>query len=493
VRSDAAGLQAWQNRTVIDSPADLAPLAASALHVVAASAVTVDAVLRKRHVSAAFGWVGLAWLAPIVGSLLYVCFGINRIRRNASELRLQAAWSAAGTLIGGGAPVAAIQRPAFAGLAHVGEQVTGGPLLGGNAIQPLVDGDEAFPAMLAAIDAAERTITLLSYIFDNDAVGERFLLALKGAADRGVQVRVLIDDVGTRYTRPSMAKRLREAGIPVATFLPTRLSPRFRYANLRNHRKILVVDGRHGYTGGMNIRTGHWVGRNPPHPIRCLHFKVAGPVVADLQRTFAVDWAFTTGEHLRGDAWFPPLQPAGGVAARGVPDGPDADFDHILNVLLAAIAVATERIRIVTPYFLPDDAVLRSLQVAAMRGVAVDVVVPARSNVPVMDWAMRPQFHWLLKSGCRLYLGGPVFDHTKLLTVDGYWSMIGSTNWDARSLRLNFEYNVECYDAALASRLDALIDAKIAASRPLEIAELDAQSWAVRLRNGLARMLQPYL
>jgi cardiolipin synthase len=220
---------------------------------------------------------------------------------------------------------------------------------------------------------------------------------------------------------------------------------------------------------------------------------VAGPVVADLQRTFAVDWAFTTGEHLRGDAWFPPLPPAGGVAARGVPDGPDADFDHILNVLLAAIAVATERIRIVTPYFLPDDAVLRSLQVAAMRGVAVDVVVPARSNVPVMDWAMRPQFHWLLKSGCRLHLGGPVFDHTKLLTVDGYWSMIGSTNWDARSLRLNFEYNVECYDAALASRLDALIDAKIAASRPLELAELDGQSWAVRLRNGLARMLQPYL
>jgi cardiolipin synthase len=478
---------------VIDSAADLLPLTVSALHVVAASAVTVDAVLRKRHVSAAFGWVGLAWFAPIVGALLYVCFGINRIRRNASELRLQQAWEAAGTLIGHGAPVATIQRASFAGLAHVGEQVTGGPLLAGNSVEPLVDGDEAFPAMLAAIDAAERSVTLLTYIFDNDLAGMRFLAALRGAVERGVQVRVLIDDVGTRYTRPSMARLMRDAGVPVATFLPTRLSPRFRYANLRNHRKILVVDGRHGFTGGMNVRMGHWLEKSPVSPIRCLHFRVTGPLVADLQRTFAVDWAFTTGEHLRGDAWFPALTPVGSVAARGVADGPDADLDHILNLLLAAIAVATERIRIVTPYFLPDDAVLRSLQVAALRGVAVDIVVPARSNVPFMDWAMTPQFHWLLKSGCRLHRTGRVFDHTKLLTVDGYWSLIGSTNWDARSLRLNFEYNVECYDAALANRLDALIDAKVADSRPLELADLERLSLPLRLRNGLARMLQPYL
>jgi cardiolipin synthase len=478
---------------VLASPSDLLPLAASALHVVAASAVTVDAVLRKRHVAAAFGWVGLAWLAPIVGAFLYVCFGINRIRRNASELRLRQAWEAAGTLIGRGAPVATIQRASFAGLAHVGEQVTGGPLLAGNDVEPLVDGDEAVPAMLAAIDAAERTVTLLSYIFDNDVAGQRFLAALRDAVRRGVQVRALIDDVGTRYSRRSMAKLLREAGVPVATFLPTRLSPRFRYANLRNHRKILVVDGRLGFTGGMNLRAGHWLAHAPRSPIRCLHFRVAGPLVADLQRTFAVDWAFTTGEHLRGDAWFPTLAPVGSVAARGVPDGPDADIGHVVNLLLAAIAVATERIRIVTPYFLPDDAVLRSLQVAALRGVAVDLVVPAASNVPLMDWAMTPQFHWLLKSGCRLHLSGPVFDHTKLLTVDGYWSMIGSTNWDARSLRLNFEYNVECYDAALAGRLDALIDAKIAGSRRLESADLERLSFPVRLRNGLARMLQPYL
>jgi cardiolipin synthase len=478
---------------VIENPSALAPFAATALHVVAAGAVTVDAVLRKRHVSAVFGWVGLAWLAPIVGSFLYVCFGINRIRRNAAELRLEAAWSAAGTVVGEGSPIATITRPGFAGLALVGEQVTGSPVVAGNSIEPLLDGDRAFPAMLAAIDAAEHTISLLSYIFDNDAVGRRFLAALEAAAARGVQVRVLIDDVGTRYTRPSIVKLLRQAGIPVATFLPTRLSPRFRYANLRNHRKIMVVDGRVGFTGGMNIRAGHWLSQSPPSPIHCLHFQVGGPIVAELQRTFAVDWSFTTGEHLRGDDWFPPLSPAGGVAARGVPDGPDADLDHVLNLLLAAIAVATERIRIVTPYFLPDDAVLRSLQVAALRGVAVDIVVPAHSNIPVMDWAVVPQFHWLLQSGCRLHRSGPVFDHTKLVTVDGYWALVGSTNWDTRSLRLNFEYNLECYDAAFASRLDALIDDKIARATPVDRAELDRLPFVARLRNGLARLLQPYL
>lgn len=473
--------------------ADLAPIAVSTLHVVAAASVTVDAVLRKRHVSAVFGWVGLAWLAPVVGPILYVCFGINRIRRNASALRLEAAWEAAGTPVNSRAPVATIERPAFAGLARLGERLTGELPLAGNAITPLVDGDEAFPAMLDAIGGARRTVTLLTYIFDNDPTGHRFLEALQAACARGVEVRVLIDDVGTRYTRPSMAKLLKRAGVPVAAFLPTRLSPRFRYANLRNHRKILVVDGRVGFTGGMNVRSGHWLAQAPASPIHCLHFRVEGPVVADLQRTFAKDWAFTTGEHLHGEAWFPPLVPAGSVAARGVPDGPDADLDHVLHLLLAATAVATRRIRIVTPYFLPDDAILRSLQVAALRGVQVDVVVPARSNVPFMDWAMRPQFHWLLKSGCRVWLSGPVFDHTKLMTVDGCWSLVGSTNWDARSLRLNFEYNLECYDEALAARLDALIDAKIAGARRLEPEELARQSMPVRLRNGLARMLSPYL
>jgi cardiolipin synthase len=366
-------------------------------------------------------------------------------------------------------------------------------LLDGNRVEPLQDGDAAFPAMLASIDAARTSVTLATYIFDNDHAGRAFQDALVRARGRGVEVRVLIDDVGARYTRPTMIRVLRAAGVPVAAFLPTRIPRLFQYANLRNHRKILVVDGCVGFTGGINIRAGHWLARRPAHPVRCLHFRVNGPVVADMQRAFAIDWAFSTGERLGGERWFSPTAGCGPVAARGVPDGPDADLDNLLQIIVGALSVATRRVRIVTPYFLPDSVLLRTLQVAALRGVEVDIVLPGRSNVPLMDWAMTPQLPELIEKGCRIHLAPPPFDHTKLFVVDGTWSLIGSTNWDARSLRLNFEYNLECYDRDLAGRLDAIIDAKLANSRPLGLAELESRAFPARLRDGLARLLSPYL
>jgi cardiolipin synthase len=224
-----------------------------------------------------------------------------------------------------------------------------------------------------------------------------------------------------------------------------------------------------------------------------VHFRVDGPVVADMQEAFVTDWAFTTGEQLAGERWFAPARDCGPVVARGVPDGPDADIDNLPQLLLGALAVATRRVRVASPYFLPDDGLLRALQVAALRGVQVDILLPEHSNVPLMDWAVTPQLPWLLDAGCQVYRTPPPFDHSKLLVVDGLWSMIGSTNWDARSLRLNFEYNLECYDRTLAAQLDAIIDEKIAVSRSMTSAELDERGLLPRLRDGLARLLSPYL
>jgi len=467
-------------------------------HIVGALAVTVDAVLRKRQVSAVIGWVGLAWLAPIVGSLLYVAFGINRIQRAAVAMQREPMLGDTGefrTIQAGGEFLEALgaQHPSLPGLARLGLQTTGNPLLPGNTVALLRNGDEAYPAMLAAIDAATETITLLSYIFDHDTSGIAFLDALRAAAARGVQVRVLIDDVGARYSRPSMVARLRDAGIPVATFLPTRFPRLFRYANLRNHRKLLVVDGRIGFTGGMNIRAGHVLSGNPVSPVRCLHFRLDGPIVYELQRTFALDWAFATREALDREPWFPRLSRHGNVVARGIPDGPDADLENILELILGALAAAQSHVRIISPYFLVDEVLVRALQVTAMRGVIVDIVVPERSNLPVIDWAKAPQFVPLLEKGCRIVMSPPPFDHTKVFTVDGQWSLIGSTNWDARSLLLNFEFNVECYDAALTRQLDALIDDRIAEGRALSAAELRARSLPVRFRDGVARLGLPYL
>lgn len=366
-------------------------------------------------------------------------FGINRIHRSARALELKRDSSACfapdcAQPITVTAQSLAERHPHLTGLARLGERTTGNPMLDGQPIVPLLDGDAAFPAMLAAIDAARASVTLVSYIFDNDAAGEAFLDALVRARTRGIETRVLIDDVGARYTKPTMVRRLRDAGVPVAAFLPTRVPRLYQYANLRMHRKILVVDGRVGFTGGMmNIRVGHWFVREPVHPVRCVHFRVDGPVVADMQCAFVDDWVFATGERLEGERWFAPAGRHGPVAARGVPDGPDGDIDNILQILLGAPSVATQRARIVTPYFLPDSEVLRALHVAALRGVEVEIVLPARSNVPLMDWAMVPQLSELIEKGCRIYLARPPFDHSKLFVVDGAWSLIGSTNWDARS------------------------------------------------------------
>jgi len=477
---------------------EFGPVLISIVYVAGATWVTVDAVLRKRHVPAIVGWIGLAWLAPVIGALAYYLLGINRIRRSASALARKAVTGPSAMLPGGDpdpARNAALEamHTGFEGLARLGGKVTGRSLLEGNRIEPLRDGDEAFPAMLAAIESAARSVTIVSYIFDNDFAGQAFRDALVRARDRGVEVRVLIDDVGSRYTKPTMVSELRAAGVPAAAFLPTRVPRLFKYANLRNHRKIMVVDGRIGFTGGMNIRAGHWLARSPEAPVRCVHFRVDGPVVADLQDIFAADWAFTTGERLAGERWFAAPGVCGPVTTRGVPDGPDGDLDNIPHLILGALSVATQRARIVTPYFLPEDGLLRALQVAAMRGVAVDIVLPERSNVPLMDWAVTPQLPWLLEAGCRVYRSSAPFDHSKLFVVDGAWSLIGSTNWDARSLRLNFEYNLECYDRELAARLDAIIDAKIAAARPEDRARLEGRALPARLRDGLTRLLSPYL
>ncbi len=469
----------------------------SLIHVGAAIAVTIDAVLRKRHVPAIIGWVGLAWLAPIIGSLIYLWFGINRIHRAANALNLDAARS---ELAGRGLAAAASsglvvsRHPAMQGLNRLSGRVTGNALYAGNCVTPLIGGENAYPAMLDAIAGATRSISLCSYIFDSDRTGEQFLQALVDARQRGVEVRVLIDGVGARYSRPSMIRRLRRAGINAAAFLPTRLPRLLRYTNLRNHRKIMVVDGRTGFTGGMNIREGHDLARASASPVQCIHFRLDGPVVADLQRTFAVDWLFTSGEALEGATWFNErLEVSGNVLARGIPDGPDRDLDNMLQILLGALSAANHSVFIVTPYFLPDSELHRILQVTAMRGVEVHILLPEKSNLPLIDWAMTPQFSYLLEAGCHIHLTPAPFDHSKLMVVDNEWSLIGSTNWDTRSLRLNFEFNVECYDHQLANLLHQHIAEKMQRGRQLTLDELYNRRFGSRLRDGLVRLLSPYL
>jgi cardiolipin synthase len=243
----------------------------------------------------------------------------------------------------------------------------------------------------------------------------------------------------------------------------------------------------------MNIRVGNCLQRHPRGPVQDIQFRVRGPVVTQMQEVFADDWLFTTGETLRGDTWFPKPEAAGQVLARSVPDGPDEDFEKLRWTLLGALSIARHSVRIVTPYFLPDPAVVSALNLAAMRGVQVDIVLPARSNLPFVGWASRSMWWQVLEHGCRIWLTQPPFDHSKLMIVDGCWVLLGSANWDPRSLRLNFEYNLECYDLELARRMEQLFETKRKPAYLVTLQEMDDRPLPVRLRDGIARLWTPYL
>jgi len=459
---------------------------------------TAHVVLYKRDSRAAISWVGLVWLVPLGGAVLYFIFGVNRIRHKAAHLRrnleryhAQAPQSEC--------PPDAVQHhlPDYAEhlgmLARVVEGVVQRPLLTGNRIDLLVNGDEVYPAMLEAIHQARHSISLVTYIYDRDEVGTSIAVALGEAARRGVHVRVLVDAMGILYSFPSIVRTLRREGVRVARFLPS-LSPwHLMSLNMRTHRKILVTDGRVGFTGGMNIRLGHCIQRQPACPVQDIHFRLQGPVVSQLQEVFADDWLFTTGEALRGDSWFPTTVRAGVVLARGVTDGPDENFEKLLWTLLGALSIARHSVRIMTPYFLPDPALVSVLNLAAMRGVQVDILLPSRVNLPFILPASRAMWSQLLQHGCRIWLTPPPFDHSKLMLLDGCWVLLGSANWDPRSLRLNFEFNVECYDVALCRRLEQWFEEKRNAAHPVTLEEVDGRSLPARLRDGTARLLTPYL
>jgi cardiolipin synthase len=461
-------------------------------------AAAIHAVLHKRDSRAAIGWMGVILLTPLVGAILYYLFGINRIQRRAKLLRGGEDYyelpptphTVSDTMFCEKLDVAAARFKPLVSLVGV---LAEHPLVYGNRVEPLLGGDDAFPAMLAAIDAAQRSISLESYIFDNDRAGRQFAEALGRAVKRGVEVRVLIDSVGSRYTFPSIVPHLRRLNVPAARFMRTYVPTSLAYTNLRSHRKILVADGRVGFTGGLNIREGAILKLEPRAPLHDTHFRFEGPVVAHLQKVFAEDWVFTTGEILQGDHWFPPLDANGDVFARGIPNGPDEDFGEMRTTLIGALTCAHERVVIMTPYFLPDDALAEALNVAALRGVQVDIILPQANNLTLVKWASTAMLFQVLERGCRVWLSAPPFDHTKLMLVDDAWTLLGSANWDPRSLRLNFEFNVECYDRALAGELNKLVARRLEGARAVTLADVDGRAFLVRIRDGVARLFSPYL
>lgn len=459
----------------------------------------LHALLNKRNIRAAIGWIGLIWFAPLIGVILYFIFGINRIKRKAKNV-LDDSFDLSPPV-----PAHSVElqkadthfpepHDHLCSLAHLTENVTKLPLLSGNSVEPLLNGDETFKTMLETIEEARNSITVCTYIFTGTGIGHKFIEKLINAHNRGVEIRVLIDDVGARYSNPSATQELRNHGISVNRFMQTWYPWKFRYVNLRNHRKIMVVDGKIGFTGGMNIHQKYWSEEPSATDLpEDVHFRMKGPIVSYLQYTFAEDWAYSSEEVLQGARWFPEQDEHGDVMCRSISDGPDDDYDRIRNVLLGALASAEQSIQITSPYFLPDDELLSALKTAALRNLQVDILTPQYNNSRLVQWASIPGLLELAEKGCNIYRVQPPFNHSKLMVVDDYWTFLGSTNWDARSLKLNFEFNVECYDENLATFVSNYIDERIDRSRKQTVEDLRAMSLPQKIRNNAIRLFSPYL
>ncbi len=456
----------------------------------------VHAAMTKSDVRAAIAWVGVIIMSPLLGPLIYLIAGINRIRHDQiSDQRNRSLRQYISSDARAPIDIAQLAAPQFASLHTLSNRVSRFGLRPGNNIEILRSGDEAYPAMLAAIDGAKRTIALETYIFDNDSQGRRFVEALARAHKRGVEIRVLIDAIGVRYSNPAITWSLRRNDIPYALFMTNPMGIRMPYANLRSHRKILVVDGCLGFTGGMNIREG-FVSAIAGHKANSdTHFRVEGPVVAQLMAVFAHDWEFTTKEVLPFERWIAHewTAPTPHVAARCIHSGPDRYVASTHNLLQGAFAVAQHHIRIQSPYFLPDQVLLGAINTAARRGVLVDIVIPGKNNLRLVNYAMTAQLDQVLRAGCRVWRTAGPFNHSKLTTIDGAWSMIGSSNLDPRSLRLNFELDMEIYSRHLARRIEDLIDLEIAHAEAVTLESLAAIPFRKRLRNRIIWLASPYL
>ncbi len=456
-----------------------------ALHLSIAAAVTVHALLNKRDVSAAIGWIGLAWLSPFMGAALYLGFGVNRVTRRAHKIRRSRAMP--GNQKAGRNSV----NDPMANLILAIGNITNREIATGSISAPLHGGDEAYPRMLETIEGAQSEVFLSSYIFRADEIGHKFIDALARAHHRGAQVRVLIDGFGGGFLRSSAYRLLRANGVPAARFMHSALPWKMPFLNLRLHKKVLIIDGVVAFVGGLNIGDENVsvAGRAPL--VRDAHFRIEGDVVKQIMGDFGEDWLFATGEALESPARMSNPVAQASALGRAVSSGPDQDVDQLILVLASAINAARRSIRIATPYFLPDSRVMSALELAALRGVAVDLVLPAVNNHWLLGWAACAHIPPLLKAGCRIWRSPPPFNHAKIMTVDDHWCLIGSPNWDTRSLRLNFELAIEWHDRDLAGQLGLVINDS--RGTRVTLAQLDSRWLIIKCRDAAARLLMPYI
>jgi cardiolipin synthase len=452
-------------------------------------------LLRRKEPSSTFAWIFVLLAFPALGIVLFWYLGRDRVRRpvrarlavsSAMRQRLEDRITGSVTMPADvRTSLLEAQPEELRGVMRLATKMGRADLVQGNRVELLVGALPTYDALVAAIDAAALHVHLEFYAFRRGEAADRVIQALERAADRGVKVRLLYDAFGSLGVGRAL-RGLRKHGGKASPFFPLDPIRRAATINLRNHRKLVVIDGALGYCGGINVGDEfvRW---------RDVMLRIEGPAVSQLQAVFVEDWFFATRESLDEDACFPVLEPEGDSILQCVQSGPDQTVESIHRVYFAAIAAARERVWISTPYFVPDRAVLLALQTAALRGVDVRVVVPAHSNYPIAKWAGESFYDELLGAGVRIFEYGPEMLHTKALVVDGRFATVGSANFDVRSFRLNFELVVVVYDEDIVFELTELHASDQRSSRELSHGSWEARGWIPRIREGLGRLVSPML
>ncbi|MET0261499.1 MAG: phospholipase D-like domain-containing protein [Rariglobus sp.] len=381
-----------------------------------------------------------------------------------------------------------VHEPAFAGSL--------GPLLGaefssGNSAQLLVNGDQFFPAMLDAIRGAQKTITLETYIWESGSVSDRFIEALSERARAGVKVHVLGDGRGLKNFKREDRKRLLDSGAQLLVYGREHWYEIKPNINHRTHRKLLIVDGRVGFTGGMCI-ADKWDGNAAsPDFWRETQVRIEGPVVRQMQAVFATNWLQTTSRLIFGPDYFPSVEePTGGVLAQSYQSGPNESPEHARISYLVAIAAARESIQISNAYFVPDDLAVEMLLAARARGVRIEVIVPGVNDSKLGRAASRSRWGKLLEAGAEFHLYERAMLHSKVMSIDGTFTTVGSTNFDNRSFGINDEINVNMLDAEMTRRAREIFADDLRDSRPLTREEFESRSVFVKLFDHLCGMFR---
>jgi cardiolipin synthase len=455
-------------------------------------------VLRKERTATCLAWLAVIFFEPWLGLAVYLLVGENRLgrRRLARRRRRQPEFESSEY-----PDIEAQHRldprqgdeENEGPLADLARQLGDLPVVAGNSVSFLSDNDRAIDRLIVDIEAAQKHVHLLFYIIADDEVGRQVGEALIRARRRGVACRVLADAVGSRRMFRRLAPRLRQQGVEVLPVLPVNLwRLPFARIDLRNHRKLVVIDGQIAYTGSQNIveatyghkKAGRW------HDILA---RMTGPVVRQLQFVFLEDWFHESDQLLDDDSLFPAAEAAGKVAIQVVPSGPDLPTEQFQDLIVRAIFTARKRVVITSPYFVPDEAMLLALRLAALRGVQVDLVVPQRSDHWLVDAAGSFYLEYLMRFGVSVYLHREGMLHSKTLTIDDRLAMFGSANYDIRSFELNFELNVLLQASVAVAELYCLQERYREQSDKATLGDWPTRTLAGRLKVNVAKLLSPLL